>query len=345
MKLASMRHAMAFASLGVLFGCGTQDAALRKLNARSDVANADSMGAQPIDVRYVKTSEPADLLESSAVVLSSSQPDIVFTINDSGNEPVLFALDTTGATRGRWKVAGASNGDWEAAARGPCVQDASVTDSATSDISSRNTPRATACLFIGDVGDNGATRKRLTIYQLAEPTVTGNMTQGSLTATALRFSYPDGAHDVESMYVGPEGTVYLITKRADKDASGRLRQALLYSLPPAVWNSRDTAIATLLDSLPIVPGSADKRQITDASLSADSRYLAVRTYGQVFTFATDSLTGRVRSEVPPALCNIVQTERRHGEGVTWMSDGRELLLSHEGRNAPLARITCPLPQR
>jgi len=35
------------------------------------------------------------------------------------------------------------------------------------------------------------------------------------------------------------------------------------------------------------------RTITDASLSADSRYVAVRTYGQVFVFDADTATGKV----------------------------------------------------
>ena len=173
----------------------------------------------------------------------------------------------------------------------------------------------------------------------------GTVTEGVLSVAVLHFRYPDSPHDVESMYVGPEGSVYLITKRALRDNAGLLRPALVFSLPSAAWQTRDTVVATLLDSLPIVPGSADKRQITDASLSHDSRYLAVRTYGQVFTFATDSATGRVRNEIAPTVCNIVQTEEKHGEGITWFVGSRELLLDTEGRNAPLHRITCPLPLR
>lgn len=314
---------------------------MRKLSAFSDIANADSMGPQPTNVRYINTREPADLVESSALVMSSLQGDVVFTINDSGNDAVLFALDTTGGTRGRWKVSGASNGDWEAASRGPCSNDL-VSDTAAKADSGPTSMRE-ACLFIGDVGDNGASRKRLTIYQVRAPTVAAAAEQGTLSAQALRFRYPDGPRDVESMYVGPDGTIYLITKRVDKDPSGRKRPAIVYSLPQTAWSLSDTVVATLQDSLPIVPGSADKRQLTDASLSFDARYLAVRTYGQIFTFATDTTTGRVRNDIPPAPCNILQTEGRHGEGVTWLPGNRELLLSHEGRNAPLVRITCPLP--
>jgi len=300
---------------------------MRKMNGLSGIATADSMGVQPASVLVIATQEPEDLVESSALVMSASQPDIVFTINDSGNDAMLFALDTTGATRGRWRVGEASNRDWEAASRGPCTR------------------TVASCLFIGDVGDNNARRSSVALYQLEEPALSATLGAGTLSATILHFRYPDRAHDVEAMYVGPDGTVYLITKRALKDGSGRLRPALVFAVPPAAWGTRDSVVATLVDSLPIVPGSADTRQITDAALSNDSRYLAVRTYGQVFTFATDSATGRVRKDVAPTRCNIVQTEAKHGEGLTWFAGGRELLLSNEGRNAPLHRITCPLPPR
>ncbi|MBC8088279.1 MAG: hypothetical protein H7Z40_13505 [Phycisphaerae bacterium] len=325
---------LAAACLVTLAACGTQDAAMRKLNGLSDVASADSMGPLPTNVVRIPTDEPKDLVESSSIVMSETQPGIVFTTNDSGSDPVLFALDTTGATRGRWEVGNATNRDWEAASRGPCIR----TDSAT-------TTQPASCLYVGDVGDNSARRKAVTLYQLVEPSVRQDMSVGVLQARALYVRYPDAPHDVEAMYVGPEGTLYLITKRALKDKSGALRPALVFSVPATAWMRLDTTVGTLLDSLPIVPGSADQRQITDASLAHDSQYLAVRTYGQVFTFATDSATGRVRHDIPPAPCNIVATEAKHGEGITWFAGSRELLLSNEGRNAPLHRITCPLPPR
>lgn len=334
MKLLA-RVTLNAACLGALAACGTQEGVMRKVNGLSDTASADSMGLLPTNVERIATDEPKDLVESSSVVMSKAQPGIVFTTNDSGSEPVLFALDTTGATRGRWKVSNATNRDWEAAARGPCNRiDSAVTEA----------PSA-SCLFLGDVGDNSARRKAVTLYQLDEPAVNQGMTDGTLSAQALYVRYPDNAHDVEAMYVGPDGTVYLITKRALKDKKGKLRPALVFSLPPTAWMTRDSVVATLLDSLPIVPGSANTRQITDASLSHDSHYLAVRTYGQVFTFATDSATGRVRNEIAPTRCNIMATESKHGEGITWFAGSRELLLSTEGRNAPLHRITCPLPPR
>jgi hypothetical protein len=331
MKFAGRASALALAAIS----CTAPGADSRKAAGRTQAAAADSMGALPTAVTTISSFGPPDLLENSALVSSRSQPGVLFTINDSGNEPVLFALDTTGAFRGRWKIREATNRDWEAASRGPCTR-----------WTAADSVRASqSCLFIGDVGDNEAQKASLTVYQLAEPSVSGSAGDGMLPSHALHFRYPDGAHDVEAMYVGPQGTIYLITKRKLKDSAGKLRRALVFSIAPTAWRQRDTAVATLLDSLPIVVGTSFGRQITDASLSHDARFLAVRTYGQVFTFATDTVTGRVRNDVAPAVCNIRQAEGEPGEGVTWLRDRRELLLSREGENAPMVRMTCPLPTR
>lgn len=337
-NLVGIKHNMSTGVVALVLSmcasaCGTKDAALRVANTLSGKVGADSMGAKPADVRSYSMREPGDLVESSAAVISPGQPDIVFTINDSGNDPVLFAMDTLGNLRGRWKIEGASNNDWEAASRGPCTR-AAPTINPTSH-----------CLFIGDVGDNGEGRKIVTLYQVPEPLLSRELSRGSLPATKLVFRYPDSPHDVEAMYVGPEGTTYLITKRPLKDVAGALRRSLVFGIPQAAWAGRDTVIATLLDSLQIVPGSSGLRRITDASLSADSRWLAVRTYGQVYVFAVDSTTGRVRNEVAPATCNVEDVESKHGEGIAWFGTGTQLLLTNEGRNAPMHRITCPLPPR
>ncbi len=293
------------------------------------------MGVRPTGIRTIPTRNPADLTENSALVSSASQPGTLFTINDSGHEPILFALDTTGAFRGRWRLADASNRDWEAASSGPCIR-------GTAPDSIR--PGA-SCLFIGDIGDNEARRSELTVYQIEEPRVSDTAHTIELPARMLPFRYPDRAQDAEALYVGPQGTMFLISKRKRKNSAGKFRPARVYSIAADAWQQRGTVVAALIDSLPIVPGSSFGREISDAALSPDARYLAVRTYLQVFTFATDSTTGRVRSDVRPSICNIYGVEGQPGEGVTWSGNGRDLLLSSEGREAPLVRLTCPLPVR
>ena len=319
-------------ALAILIACPQTDAETRR-RAPSPVL-ADSFGARPLRVRALRGQASQHLVESSAAAVSVSQPAIIFTINDSGHEPLLFALDTTGADRGAWRVEGATNIDWESAAVGPCRTDATSVAVA---------PAAPRCVYIGETGDNEAGHETRAIYRVTEPLAASSAVLGSLAAERVTYRYADGPRDVEAMYVAPDGAVQLITKRPLRDATGRLRPALVYTIAPGAWNSREVAVARRTDSLAVVPGSAPFRQVTDAALSPDARFLAVRTYFQVYIFATDSSTGLVRRAIPPAVCNVVGLDERQGEGVGWLGAARELVLTSEGRTEPLRVIGCPLP--
>jgi hypothetical protein len=80
---------------------------------------ADSMGVVP-DAWRIPVRGPRELEENSGAAMSVRQPGVWFTINDSEHDPVLYALDTAGRSRGSWRIAGARNRDWESVALGPC---------------------------------------------------------------------------------------------------------------------------------------------------------------------------------------------------------------------------------
>jgi hypothetical protein len=261
--------------------------------------------------------------------MSVRQQGVFFSINDSGNDALLFALDTTGADRGVWRVLGSSNVDWEATAIGSC-----------------GARQPASCIYIGDTGDNDAIYPSRTIYRVAEPDAlpAGNKARlGMVRADALQFRYEDRPHDVEAMYVPPNGDVVLITKRPLIVRLGHYREALVFRLSSSAWGSSTTAVATLVDSLPIVPGSAPFRLITDAALSPDAKHLAVRTYSQVYIFATDSLTGAINHAVAPSVCDVTTLSEYQGEGVSWVNTAGRLAFTSEGKRAPLHIANCSLP--
>lgn len=283
--------------------------------------------------RVISVETPRELRETSAAVITAEQPGILFTINDSGHDPLLFAMDTTGTHRGTWRIEGARNQDWEAAASGPCGRSQTIE------------PASTSCLYVGDVGDNAAARRTRVIYRVHEPRLGEHIVHDTLAADRLEFRYEDRPHDVEAMYATRDAAIVLITKRRLLDTAGQPRPALVFRIPPEAWEHPDSlAVAQLIDSLPIVPGSAPGRLITDASLAHDGRWLAVRTYAQVYVFAVDSITGRVRQRILPSVCNVTHLDERQGEGIAWFNRGTELLLTSEGRNAPYHVISCPRPR-
>lgn len=284
---------------------------------------------RPTSVLRIPTALNRNLVENSVGVTSVTQPGIIFGLNDSGNEPLVFVFDSTGAQRGVWQVIGARNRDWEAASLGPCGPDSTGW-----------------CLYIGDVGDNEARKTSVTIYRVPEPMIEGSHFESPPTLPIqdrLDFRYADHPHDVEAMYVTRDGSIFLITKRRLLDRQRRPRPALVFRLAPEAWDSIGIVTASLVDSLPIIPGETEDRTISDAALSPDGTLLAVRTYAEVFVFAVDSVSGMPTHGRTPTICSIARLRENQGEGVGWWWDRRRLVLTSEGRNAPLYLVTCPLP--
>jgi len=310
--------------------CGPGSNSERRIVSRY-YASTDSMGATPTELSIVRGAGPADLVENSAAAMSMTQPGILFTINDSGNDPLLFALDTLGRDRGVWRVANANNVDWEAASVGPCRAGEGA---------------AGWCVYIGDVGDNEAHHRSRKIYRVVEPRAKEPRTvqRESIEADRLTFEYPNGPQDVEAMYVARNADVILIAKRPRVDAARKPLPALVYRIPANAWEEKGRVVAELVDSLPIAPGSAPFRVITDAALSPDAKHLAVRTYMQLYVFATDSATGRLNHDVAPAVCNLLTVDEVQGEGVTWADNRGRFVFTTEGQRAPIALADCPLPQ-
>ncbi len=280
-----------------------------------------SLQVQPLrDLAITGRFAEPDLVEASGVVASTRVAGVLWSQNDSGNDERVFAYDSTGRALGAVRVRGSNNRDWEAIAIGVCPQG--------------------SCLYIGDVGDNAARRDSVIIWRIPEPLPSDTI---SPQAERLYIRYQDGPRDVEAMYVAPDSSIMLISKRPDRDAAGRSRAARIYRITPTAWQQPRAIRAEIVDSLPITPLARDyKTWITDASLEGvrgnGARRLAVRTYNDVYIFSVDTLTWQ-----PSALmahCSLHALRDGSGEGVTWLADGR-LLFNSEGSGARLQSGRCP----
>lgn len=295
----------------------------------SDAVSAVAAGS----LRSVPFVGAVHLDESSGAAMSVEHPGVLYTINDSGNDPVLYAFDTTGVARGMWVVRRASNVDWEAAATGRCT-------------GSRAT--APSCVYLGDVGDNGLERRAVIIYRAPEPALLAAGGVSELEVDSIFVRYSDGPHNVEAMYIAPDGAVILLNKERRRTPAGATRPTMLYRVDPAAWDSAGVAIAQLVDSLPIMPRAASAHQVTDASLAIDGRTLAVRTYATVYLFTVDPATGVPRHDVPYTACDIRALGEPQGEGVGIVGRRGErarLVFTSEREGEPLRFATCPAPPR
>lgn len=260
------------------------------------------------------------LAESSALVASRRHPGVLWSLGDSGNPPDLFATDTTGADLGRVRVRDAINRDWEDLSLGPCNDGGD-------------------CLYIADTGDNAEQRPDATLYRLREPTPPGRGARASSEGAVerLRFTYPDGPHDVEALYVDAAGDSWLVSK----GRSGGIR---LYVLRQGAWKARQPVRAELVGPVPLPAGTGILDLVTGASLSPDGSRVAVRTYEDVYVLPRD---GAGRLGVTEGLrCDIRRLfgEQPQGEGITWLPDGG-MAVSTENRwssPASVALLRCPL---
>lgn len=276
------------------------------------------------------------LVESSGVAVSRAYPDVLWTHNDSGDGPYLYATDLRGTDRGALLVPGAEAFDWEDIALGPCPIPFAREP--------RNTVTATSCVYLADTGDNMEFRPFVTVYAVPEPvppTGPGDTLGITRAPAVMRLRYPDGPHDVEAVYVSPRDTaLYLVSKGATRGSAIRL-----YRIDARAWRSRDTAntvtAATLVQTLDIRPNPEAGRVITAGAVRSDGRVVALRTYSEIYLFYPG-----VGGRLLPARdrpCNIAGLEIG-GEAIDFLNDSTFVLTSEAGRRRPgtIDTVTCGL---
>ena len=262
------------------------------------------------------------LLESSGVAVSHAHPGVLWTHNDSGDGPYLYATDLGGSNRGFLLVPGAEAVDWEDMALGPCPT------------------RSGSCVYLADTGDNLEARASVTVYAVPEPdppTGPGDTLRTTAAPAVLRLRYPDGAHDVEAIYVSPrDSALYLVSK-------GRSGSIAMYRVARAEWSVRPERIvkANRLQILDISPDAGAGRWITGAAIRPDGRLVAIRTYGEIYFFHPG-----VGGRLTPARerpCEIVGLdEPGGGEAIDFLDDSAVVLTSEglRGRAGTIHRVVC-----
>jgi hypothetical protein len=250
------------------------------------------------------------LTESSGVAVSRRFPGVLWTHNDSGDEPRIYATSITGNVLAEYPVGGARAIDWEDIALGPCP----------------DTPEA--CLYIGDIGDNFERREHVTIYIVREPTLLA--TKGPLPARSLVVRYAAGPRDSEALAVTAAGDVLLISR-------GRSGPIQLYRIARSD-TVRDTVVVHDGKPLGIVPQRAAGRLATGAAVSPSGTILVVRTYTQLFFFRLDEPTTQIHAA---GSCWLGLREPQ-GEAVDFLDDSTLVLTSEVafGRAGTISRVRC-----
>ena len=251
-----------------------------------------------------------DIKESSGLAGSRRVPGLYWTLNDSGNPPELFATDSSGRDRGTFPVNVPENRDWEALALAPCGR--------------------TDCLYIGEIGNNGARYRTGKVYRVAEPGAQAAPGTTLATNGMIEFRFQDGARNAEAILVTPDQDVYIVSK--ERTGGGRL-----YRLDRSSWEKREIATAMFVATLPFPDGLGF--QVTDAALGADGSSVAVRTYSYIFFFRLEG--GTLVPDPDRNRCYAAGLDAQ-GEGITWLKDGRLATSSERlsGMGGTVSIVEC-----
>ncbi|MCH8922318.1 MAG: tandem-95 repeat protein [Planctomycetes bacterium] len=260
-------------------------------------------GAPPfLDGVEVGAMETDRIIEPSGLVVSQQHADVIWTHNDSGGNPELFAADTTGRHLGAYNLVGADLVDWEDIAIGPGPQ------------------AGVDYLYIADTGDNSARHDSVFLYRVAEPAVDSQQQPADFDLTDVErfeFVYPDGARDAETLLVDPtSGDVVIVSKRDEQNHVYLVTQEQLDQLEDGETHTLDLLGTTTWGD---APGDGELTGAVGGDVSADGREILIKSYKNVYYYsrAPGSSIAEAIIDVEPV--TVPYTPETKGESIAFDS--------------------------
>lgn len=215
---------------------------------------------RPATAEVTGTVVSGDLREASGLVASRRHPGILWTHNDSGDGPRLFAIREDGTLVATYTLTGALARDWEDIALGPGPK------------------RGVDYLYVGDIGNNCECRTDLGVYRVPEPDLPPSPATGIPVTGYERISYtfPEKPANAEALLVDPrDGGLYLVDKV-------KTNTARLWRFPvPAVSGASVTLVEEARLTLPIPDPCEAAYLVTGGDVSADGSAIMLTTYTHV----------------------------------------------------------------
>lgn len=269
---------------------------------------------EPLSLKPCAMFDTARVTECSSLEKSSRYEDVIWTVSDSGNAPVVFALRESGdvvipaAARKKYagiRVTGTRNLDWE------CVA-----------LDEKGN------LIIGDVGNNLSNRRNLCFYIVPEPNPASDVV--TPPRKKVSFYYPSQNefpavsrnYDCESCFA-LNGQIYFFTKHWSDT------ETVLWRVDPSVETYQAAEPVSRFDA---------KGMVTDAALSPSRKRLAVLTYHCVWVFELPGRGGNGKIDEAKFFTHAPAKFRRLAppkeqwqlEGITFVGEDTLLIASEQG---------------
>lgn len=293
----------------------------------SGKVNSEEAKTKSIDATgYI---EHPDLVEASGLAFSTRNKDVIWSHNDSGNDPVLYSMSTSGKDLGCFQLEGSDSLDWE---------------DMTSFI--RN---GKSYLMVADTGDNFEFRGYYSLNIVLEPEIKNEgpvkFPKSLKTEKIVRFSYPDGSHDCEASAYDPNSDSFLLISK-------RAVPPVLYEVPISS-NKDETITARKICEVNLKPISSEKEKnvkipqkalkVTAMDISRDGLSLVLLTYGDAFIYRKKSLKDSWKTALsgPPQRIRLFHPlDKRlvQRESICFYPDRKSILVTTEKKPAGIFRF-------
>jgi hypothetical protein len=276
--------------------------------------------------RYVSNSititgtlQGKELDEISGIAASGIHKDIYYIHNDSGDTSRFFAIIPNGNVQATIYYPG-----------DPKELQGGVHDCEDIAVGPGPDPKK-SYVYVGDIGDNYALRKYITIYRIQEQTawLKGGIIKAG--AVPLHLKYPDGPKDAETLMIDPlQKLIYIVSKRKDT--------VNVYTTPLA-YKSDDTLALTHRCKL-FFAGIKPFKWITAGDISKDGRRILLKSYEKVYywTRKDNEPVWQVMQRQPREL--YYQPEKQ-GEAIGFTPDGKGYYTTSEGVYSPIYYYRIP----
>lgn len=256
--------------------------------------------------------ESPDLREASGIAASKCQPNVFWSHNDSGDQPLLYAIDSNGKHLGVWKVENAANRDWE-------------------DIEAIKS--GDKCyVLIGEIGDNDHKYERIAVYRVEEPAVApanaSSMGKGPLPgpkADVAYMNYPNERHDAEALLSHPtSGDVYLLTKSNNQ-------RSHVYKFKPRFEGETQKLEKVAEITVPAIPNGS----LTGGDISSDGKHVILCDYFAGYEFVLPDGSASFDEIWKQRPVRVDLGKRAIGEAVAYSADGSFVIAVSEKRHTPV----------